>query len=90
MRSSLALRGESRNKGNGIVLVGDGTVFVGGEFAGEAAFGSPPLRSDRRAPDGFVARLSSLDSQDILRITSTSTMENTQPILFAHHPFPPT
>ena len=35
-----------------------GAVFVGGEFAGDAAFGSPPLRSDRRTPDGFVARLS--------------------------------
>ena len=35
-------------------------VFVGGEYAGDAAFGSPPLRSDRRAPDGFVARLSTV------------------------------
>ena len=59
VRSSMALRGDSRNKGNGIVVAGGGAVFVGGEYAGEAAFGSPPLRSDRRAPDGFVARLSS-------------------------------
>ena len=57
-RSSVALRGESRNKGNAIVVAGGGAVFVGGEFAGDAAFGSPPLRSDGRPPDGFVARLS--------------------------------
>ena len=56
----MALRGDSRNKGNGIVIGGGGAVFVGGEFAGDAAFGSPPLRSDRRAPDGFVARLSTV------------------------------
>ena len=54
----MALRGETRNKGNGVVVAGGGAVFVGGEFAGDAAFGSPPLRSDGRAPDGFVARLS--------------------------------
>ena len=59
VRSSVALRGDSRNKGNGIVVAGGGAVFVGGEYAGDAAFGSPPLRSDRRAPDGFVARLGS-------------------------------
>ena len=47
-RSSVALRGDSRNKGNGVVVAGGGgAVFVGGEYAGDAAFGSPPLRSGR-------------------------------------------